>query len=152
MRRALLAIALAAAALGGCEEEAPVSDRVEAESQVREAAADYDRAIVTADASALDAIMSDDYVYVTAEGEVRDKPTQIVNLTSGRFQVMSAGSEDVQIRWIGDHALLIGRFPARIRSDEGQFPINERYSSLWTRESGRWRLRHEHVSLIPQRP
>ena len=151
MRRPVL-LFLLAAALAGCEESAVVTDRVEAENQLREANADYDRAIVTADASALDAIMSEDYVYVTAEGEVRDKPTRIVNLTSGRFQVMSSGSEDVEIRWIGDQALLIGRFPARIRSAEGQFPINERYSALWTREGGRWQLRHEHASLIPQRP
>ena len=150
MRRPALLVALLLAA-AGCAEDAVVEDRVEAENQLRVANADYDRAIVTADAAALDEILADDYVYVTAEGEVRDKPTQIVNLTSGRFQLMSAGSEDVQIRWIGDHALMIGRFPARLRRDDGEVRINERYSTLWTREGGRWRLRHEHASLIPDR-
>ena len=150
MRRPALLLALLLAA-AGCAEDAVVEGRVEAENQLRAANADYDRAIVTADAAALNEILAEDYIYVTAEGEVRDKPTQIVNLTSGRFQVMSAGSEDVQIRWIGDHALMIGRFPARLRRDDGEVRINERYSTLWTREGGRWRLRHEHASLIPER-
>ena len=135
----------------GCDQVAVGQDRTEAESQLRQANAEYDRAIVTANAAALHQILADDYVYVTAEGEVRDRPTQIANLTSGRLQVMSAGSENVEIRWIGDHALLIGRFPARIHSGGRQFAINERYSALWTRDGDRWRLRHEHASLIPQR-
>ena len=96
-----------------------------------------------------DAILAEDYSYVTAEGEVRDKVTQIASLTSGQMQIMSAGSEEVAIRWIGDDALMIGRFPARVRSGGRTIEINERYSALWSREDGRWRIRHEHASLIP---
>ena len=75
----------------------------------------------------------------------------IATITSGRLQVMSAGSEDVGVRWIGDDALLVGRFPARVRSGDRTISINERYSALWSRQDGRWRLRHEHSSLIPDR-
>lgn len=141
----------AALALAGCGGDRPPADRTEAESELRRANADYDRAIVTGDAAALDAILADDYSYVTAEGEVRDKVTQIAALTSGQMQIMSAGSEDVAIRWIGDDALMIGRFPARVRSGGRTVQIDERYSALWSREDGRWRLRHEHASLIPDR-
>lgn len=150
MRRHAFFLA-AVLALAGCADNGPPADRSEAESQLRQANAAYDRAIVTADAAALDALLADDYSYVTAEGEVRDKATQIANLTSNRMQVMSAGSEDVTIRWIGDHALVIGRFPARIHVGSATVPMNERYSSLWSRQDGRWRLRHEHASLIPER-
>jgi uncharacterized protein (TIGR02246 family) len=148
LARSVLLVPLAALAFG-CSEVSAVQDRTEAERQVRQANADYDRAIVTADAAALDSIMSDDFVHVTAEGEVRDKTTQIATITSGRLQVMSAGSEDVGLRWIGDDALLVGRFPARVRMGERTITINERYSTLWSRMDGRWRLRHEHSSLIP---
>ena len=148
--RSLLLLPFAALAIG-CSEVSAVQDRSEAERQVLQANADYDRAIVTADAAALDLIMSEDFVHVTAEGEVRDKPTQIATITSGRLQVMSAGSEDVALRWIDDDALLVGRFPARVRSGDRTISINERYSALWSRQNGRWRLRHEHSSLIPDR-
>lgn len=148
--RSALLVPLVALAFG-CGEVGAVQDRTEAEQQVRQANADYDRAIVTADAAALDSIMSEDFVHVTAQGEVRDKPTQIATITSGRLQVMSAGSEDVGVRWIGDDALLVGRFPARVRSGDRTISINERYSALWSRQDGRWRLRHEHSSLIPDR-
>ena len=145
--RALPFLLIAAA----CAEDGPPADRAEAEAQLRAANAQYDRAVVTGDAATLDEILADDYVYVTAEGEVRDKPTQIANLASRRVQVMSAGSEEVSVRWIGDHALLVGRFPARVHEGSRTYRINERYSALWSRDGGRWRLRHEHASLIPER-
>ena len=143
--------ALAALALAGCAQGGAPADRAGAEAELRRANQVYDRAIVTADAAALEAILADDYSYVTAEGEVRDRITHIATLTSGRLQVMSAGSEEVSVRWIGDQALMIGRFPARVTMGGRSFTINERYSALWSRQDGRWRLRHEHASLIPDR-
>ena len=152
MIRPVAAAFLCLAAAPGCADGPALPDRTEAENQLRRANAAYDRAVVTANAAELDEILADDYRYVTAEGEVRDKPTQIATMTSGRLQIMSAGSEEVTIRWIGDDdALLIGRFPARIRSGEEEMIINARYSTIWTRDDGRWRLRHQHASLIPQR-
>lgn len=144
------AAALIALALAGCAEGGAPADKSAAEAELRRANRAYDRAIVTADAAALEAILADDYSYVTAEGEVRDKATQIASLTSGRLQVMSAGSEEVRVRWIGDKALMIGRFPARVTAGSRSFTINERYSALWSHQDGSWRLRHEHASLIPE--
>ena len=149
MRRTLLlplALALAAA---GCAEEAGAPDRSAAEQRLREAVAAHDRALVTANAAALNDLYADDYTYVTAAGEVRDKTSQIARLTSGQLEIMSAGSEEVTIRWIGDEALVVGRFPARLRIDGRESRIDERYSAWWSRDGGRWRLRHGHASLIP---
>ena len=148
MQRRPAALALLLLAAASCAGNGGAPDRSVAEAEVRRANAAYDRAVVTADAAALNEILARDYSYVTADGEVRDKVTQIANLTSGRFQIMSAGSEQVTVRWIGDDALLIGRFPARVRQGERETRIDERYSALWSREDGRWRLRHEHASLI----
>lgn len=141
-------LALAALALAGCGAAGAPADRSEAERSLREANAAYDRAIVTADPAALDALLADDYQYVTPEGAVRDKATQIATLTSGRTQVMSAGSEEVAVRWIGDEALVVGRFPARVTMGGRSFALDQRYSALWSRQDGRWRLRHEHASMI----
>jgi uncharacterized protein (TIGR02246 family) len=152
MFRPIAAALLCLAAAAGCADGPALPDRTEAEAELRRASAAFDRAVVTANAADLNEILADDYSYVTAEGELRDKPTQIATITSGQLQVMSAGSEDVTIRWIGDDdALLIGRFPARIRSGDEEVTINARHSTIWTRDDGRWRLRHQHASLIPQR-
>lgn len=146
MKRPLV-LSIAALAAVSC---AP--DRGESEQALREVNARYDRAITSADAATLDEILADDYVYVTAEGEVRDKRRQIANLTTRGLRISSPGSRDVTLRWIGDGAILVGRFPAEARLGNTVERVNERYSSFWTREDGRWRLRHEHASLIPERP
>ena len=149
MRRfAFLLAFLIPLAAAGCDRAPQPRDRSEAEVQVRRAVADYSRAVVTADARALNGILSNDYSYVTSQGEVRDKTSQISHLT-GDIEIMSAGAEDLQIAWIGEDALVIGRFPARLRSGEQRSIVNERFSQLWVPENGHWRLRHEHVSLIP---
>lgn len=147
MRRSvLLAAALALAACG------PTGGpgTPEAEQALRAVNARYDRAIVAADRAALEQILADDYVYVTAEGEVRDRATTIARHASGDIRIVSPGSREVTVRWLGDHALVVGRFTARVTAGGREFPIDERYSSIWAREGNAWRLRHEHASLIPQ--
>jgi len=142
-----LTVVLAAAALAaGCGE-----DRAQAERELREANARYDRAAIGGDAAALGDLLADDYVYVSSEGEVRNKAQQIASLSAPQFDLRSQGSEDVTVRWIGDQALVIGRFPGEVRAGGNSLRFNERYSSLWSREGGRWRIRHEHASLIPER-
>jgi uncharacterized protein (TIGR02246 family) len=146
-RTAAFGLLVASAVLTGCG-----MDRSDAERELRDANARYDRAIIDGDAAALGDLLADDYVYVTAEGGIESKAQQIARLTAPHFRLRSAGSQDVTVRWIGDAALVIGRFPGEVQAGGSSLRFNERYSSLWTREDGRWRLRHEHASLIPERP
>ena len=146
MMRLALALALLAAACS-----APGGPGTpEAEQALREVNARYDRAIVAGDRAELERILAADYVYVTAEGEIRDRAATIAQHSSGRMRVASEGSRDLQLRWLGDHALIVGRFPGRLTVGGATIPFNERYSSIWAREGGAWRLRHEHASLIPE--
>jgi ketosteroid isomerase-like protein len=146
-------IAIAAALLlAGCGPEGGATGTPADEQALREANARYDRAIVAGDRAALEEILAADYVYVTAEGEVRDRAATIAQLTSGRVRIASQGSEEVSLRWLGDHALLVGRFRARVTIGGAEVPLDERYSSIWGREGTRWRLRHEHASAAPQPP
>ena len=140
----------AALALAACGSSAGPGTP-EAESALREVNARYDRAIVAGDRAALEQILADDYVYVTAHGEIRNRAATIAHHTSGEARVASQGSEEVTVRWLGDHALVVGRFRARVTIGGNTFPVDERYSSIWARQGGRWRLRHEHASEAPRR-
>jgi ketosteroid isomerase-like protein len=147
MKRRTASALLAAAALAGCG-----ADRGQAERELREANARYDRAVIGGDSAALGELLADDYVYVSSEGEVRNKDQQIASLSAPQFDLRSPGSQDVTVRWIGDQALVIGRFPGEVHAGGNSLRFNERYSSLWTHDGGRWRIRHEHASLIPAHP
>ena len=144
-----LAFGAAVLLLASCHSPGGGPGTPQAEQALRAANLRYDRAIVAGDRAALEDILAPDYVYVTAEGEVRDRAATIANHTSGRTRIASPGSREVSIRWLGDHALMVGRFPAQVTVGESSFAIDERYSAIWAYERGAWRLRHEHASLIP---
>ena len=141
----------AALALAACT-PAGRPGSAEAEQALRDANVRYDRAIVSGDRAALEQILAPDYQYVTAQGEVRGRAATIDQLTSGRVRIASQGSEDVRLRWLGDQALMTGRFRARVTMNGATFPIDERYSAIWSHQDGAWRLRHEHASNAPAPP
>jgi ketosteroid isomerase-like protein len=151
MRRAAFAAALALAACS--PSNAPGSP--EAEQSLREANARYDRAIIAGDRGALDTLLAPDYTYIDARGELRDREATLTRQhgPAGTY-IQSPGSEEVTIRWLGDHALVTGRFRGRITMDGSHYnaPLDERYSSIWQRQDGRWRIRHEHASMAPPPP
>ncbi|MEA3016861.1 MAG: hypothetical protein QOI38_1583 [Sphingomonadales bacterium] len=138
MRRLALAVALLAASCNATHERD--------EAGVREANARYDRAIVAGDRAALERLLARDYVYITAEATVRDRAGTIAQVTSGQVRIASSGSEDVRVRWFGDVALVTGRFNGQVTAGGSTFPHNERYTSIWTRSSDGWQIRHEHAS------
>ncbi|HEX8365189.1 MAG TPA: nuclear transport factor 2 family protein [Allosphingosinicella sp.] len=120
------------------------------EQGLRAANAAYDRAIVAGDRAALERILAPDYVYISPEAAVRNRAATIAQLTSGQIRIASAGSEDVQVRWLGEVALVTGRFRAQVTMGGNSFPNDERYTSLWTRDEAGWQLRHEHASTTPR--
>lgn len=144
-----LLIFAAAAALAACSpSNGPGSP--EAEQSLREANARYDRAIVAGDRAALEALLAPDYVHIDSQGQVRDRAATLAQHGAGGLRIESPGSEEVAIRWLGDHALVTGRFRGRLNMGENSAPIDERYSSIWQLQDGTWRLRHEHASQAPQ--
>ncbi len=148
MRRLIFAAALALAACS--PSNGPGSPEVE--QSLREANARYDRAIVAGDRAALETLLAPDYVYIDSQGQVRDRAATLAQQGAGGVRIESPGSEEVAIRWLGDHALVTGRFRGRVTMGDNSAPIDERYSSIWQRQDGAWRIRHEHTSQPPRLP
>jgi ketosteroid isomerase-like protein len=151
MKRVIFLLMAAAAAVGSCAPLQAVQSQPADEASLRAANADYDRAILAADAAALGRIYAEDFSFVGDKGELRNKPEQIRYMTNGSLRVLAARSDDIAVTRLGaDHALLTGRFSGRFRAGATEADFVERYSSVWERDGTRWRLRHEHSSLLPQ--
>lgn len=151
MTRVFVLLMFAVAAVGGCASFHGVRSQGADETSLRAANAEYDRAILAADAAALGRIYTEDFSFVGDKGELRNKQEQIRYMTNGSLRVLSARSDDIAVTRLGtDHALLTGRFSGRFRAGATEADFVERYSSVWVREGSRWRLRHEHSSLLPE--
>jgi ketosteroid isomerase-like protein len=140
--RALLPVV---ALLTGACTGAPPTD---ASAALRGLNAAYDRALLDADAVALDSLYHPDFAYLGPGGELRSRTEQIAALTSGRVDVVEGRSDSVQLRVYGSTAILLGQFSGRARVGADSFAFRERYSTTWLLDAGRWKLLVEHGTVL----
>lgn len=122
----------------------------ETERELLKANQVYDDALLRGDAEALDRLYSDDFVYTTPDGEVRDKAQQLAFTRSGDLRLESGRSDDVKVRVYGDTAVMTGRFTAKGKFRGRVIDIRERYTAVWVRRRGTWRLVAEQGNFIKQ--
>jgi len=115
---------------------------------------DHERiqAQIGADAAALDRIYADDFIGIGPSGTVRTKAQVIADFTSGDLKFQSIITDDVQVRIYGNTVVETGR-STMIGEDKGKaVPRDNRFTRVWIKQQGRWRLVSNHYSsLITQR-
>jgi reactive intermediate/imine deaminase len=109
---------------------------------------EYDAAIVAGDANALDRIFADEFVYTTPDGEVRNKAGQLAFARSGDLKLESGKSDDVKVSVYGNTAVMTGLFTAKGQFQGKNLDIRERYTAVWVKQNGRWRLVAEQGNFI----
>ena len=121
-----------------------------AEAAVRAASAGYDRALVDGDAAALERYYTADFQRFGNDGAVHGKQDQIAFVTR-EVDLLAARSDELAVTMLGpDFALVTGRVSGRYRYQGKAQDFAERFTNVWQRQDGRWRVRHEHASLVPK--
>ena len=104
------------------------------------------QAQIHADATALDRIYAADFIGVGPSGRVRTKPQVISDFTSGDLKFQSITTDDVQVRVYGDTAVETG-LSTMIGQDKGKtVPRDTRFTRVWVKPQGHWRLVANHYS------
>ncbi len=146
MRKTTLIVMLAG--LAACSEKPVDTDRSLAE--LKTANAGYDAALVTGDAAALARYYTDDFRMIDDDANVRDKAQQIRVMTE-EVTLLQARSDEVEVTPLGsDAALVTGRFVGSYRAGGKENAFSERYTSVWVRRGGEWKVKHEHASITPK--
>ena len=110
----------------------------------------YDDAQIKGDRPALEDLLADDYVLVNSRGQRQTKADLIADYTRPGFRLEPFKVEDpVELVW-RDGAVMGG--VARLRGvDEGQaFEVRLRFSDIWAKRAGKWRVIYTHASRDPQ--
>jgi ketosteroid isomerase-like protein len=146
MRTSLTIVAIAL--LCACGNEPPKA--AVAEVELRTAHDAYDKALIDGDPAALGQIMTDDFQIVDDDGGVHGKRDQIEFMTR-QVDLLDGRTDGLAITMLApDSALVTGRFTSRFRYQGKVDDATERFTSLWVRQSGKWQVRHEHVSTLPK--
>src|SRR5437764_9169475 len=155
MRRTLVIAVLALTATSialGQKQSASRDQRSSVEQAIRQLDNERIQAQIGADAVALDRIYADDFIGVGPSGTVRTKPQVILDFTSGDLKFQSITTDDVQVRVYGNTAVETGR-STMIGQDKGKIvPRDTRFTRVWVKQQGHWRLVANHYSSQTTRP
>jgi ketosteroid isomerase-like protein len=106
------------------------------------------QAQIHADAAALDRIYAPDFIGVGPSGTVRTKPQVLSDFTSGGLKFRSITTDEVKVRVYGNTAVETG-LSTLFGEDAGKtVPSNNRFTRVWVRQNGRWRLVANHYSNL----
>jgi uncharacterized protein (TIGR02246 family) len=104
------------------------------------------QAQIHADAAALDRLYAEDFIGVGPSGTVRTKPQVIADFTSGNLKFQSITTDEVQVRVYGNTAVETG-LSTMTGQDKGKdVPRDTRFTRVWVKERGAWRLVANHYS------
>src|ERR1043165_1609609 len=109
---------------------------------------DHERiqAPIGADTAALERIYADDFVGIGPSGTVRTKTQVMSDFTSGELRFQSITTDEVQVRVYESTAVETGLSPM-VGQDKGKaVPSDTRFTRVWIKQHGGWRLVANHYS------
>ena len=149
MRPALFTavLVLAVAPMGvGQKQSARGTHRTSVEETIRKLDNERIQAQIGADAVALNRIYADDFIGVGPSGTVRTKAQVISDFASGDLKFQSITTDEVQVRVYENTAVETG-LSTMSGQDKGKaVPRDTRFTRVWVKEQGRWRLVANHYS------
>ena len=142
---AVLILTLAALAIGQ-EQSANRDQRSSVEQAIKQLDNERIQAQIGADAVVLNRIYADDFIGVGPSGTVRTKAQVISDFTSGDLKFQSITTDEVQVRVYENTAVETG-LSTMIGQDKGKaVPRDTRFTRVWVKQQGNWRLVANHYS------
>jgi len=106
------------------------------------------QAQVNADSIALDRIYADDFIGIGPSGTLRTKKDVLSDFASGMLKFQSITTHDVRIRVYGNVAVETGLSTMKGQDSEIVVPEENRFTRVWVKQGGRWRLVANHYSNL----
>ena len=145
---AIAVVAFSAAAIASGQEQSAVRDPKSIAEHIRKLDKERIQAQIHADVAALKRIYADDFIGVGPSGTVRTKPQVISDFTSGDLRFQSISTDDVRVRVYGNAAVETGLSTMNGQDKGNAVPHDTRFTRVWVKQHGRWRLVANHYSSI----
>ena len=101
------------------------------------------RALLAADATALEPLLADDLLFVHVSGWSQNKKEYVESTRSGALKYEAVEPSAVRARVYGDAVVLTGRNAIRVRSERRQGQLLEAqilFTAVYVKIAGRWQL------------
>jgi ketosteroid isomerase-like protein len=111
----------------------------------------WKQAALTNDVEAMDHLLSDDYLGITAGGQVVTKPQQLNRMRTHNFAITSLTVSDVKIKLISEHAAIVTSLAQVEGTNDGR-PLHGafRYTRVYQRvPNDGWRITSFEATRVP---
>jgi ketosteroid isomerase-like protein len=116
--------------------------------QVLQAEDDEGKAILKGDTKTLDRLWADELLYTNQKGELHTKAEHLAEFQSGARKFDSYKHDDIRVHVYPDMVVVNGRSTSTAH-DKGETSIGpRRYTNVWVKQDGQWRLVVHHVTDI----
>ena len=111
---------------------------------------DHERiqAQIDADTATLERIYAADFIGVGPSGAVRSKPQVISDFKSGALKFQSITTDEVQVRIYENTAIETGISTMNGKDKGKAVPRENRFTRVWVKQQGYWRLVLNHYSPL----
>jgi ketosteroid isomerase-like protein len=112
--------------------------------------ADLRHAQLTADVGALDRLIADDLLFTGPDGQLGTKAQDLAAHQSGVVRIRDHQPTELRVRRVGiDVAIVALRTHLVVEVNGATVRGSYRYTRVWAREEGEWRVAGGHVSATP---
>jgi ketosteroid isomerase-like protein len=110
-------------------------------------------AIKAKDATALNRILGEDFVYRNPGNDEIGKADFLKTISSSPINIISLWGEEMKVNVFGEVAILTGLQLAKTKNSEGKEELSAgMFTDVFARRSGRWELVLAHAVDLPQVP
>lgn len=98
-------------------------------------------AVLNRNVAAMDALLANDYMAITANGTLESKDETLSRMRTGAVRITSIDVTDRKVRFYGSTALVTSRAEVTGTTPEGDLKGSYRYTRVYVRDAGGvWRI------------
>jgi len=128
--------------------ESPRADAPDWKAEIVRLEQEANDAFLARDLARLDVLFSDDLLVNSPINRINDKPTLFSLLSRGIVRHVFSRFEHEMIRRDGDLVVVMGSDV--VKDSESGPLVRRRFTNVWRKEDGRWRLYIRHANVIAQ--
>lgn len=119
----------------------PRSQRHESRHEIDQLEQTWRDAVLHRNATAMDTLLADDYIAITASGTLQSKEQALANLRNGNLKFASIEVSDRKVRFYGQTALVTSRVEVSGSNGDADVSGSYRYTRVYVRdEHGNWKI------------
>lgn len=129
------------ASAGPPSAEMPRAERHESRHEIDHLEEKWRDAILSQNSTAMDSLLADDYMGITASGTLQSKQEALANLRSGHVHLTTLDVSDRKVRFYGKTALVTSLAAIEGTNAEGSISGSYRYTRVYVRQTqGDWKI------------